>query len=96
MPPFPFAPGLRDRLTFALNRLREKLWVRPLLLCLVSLIGIVALTALINGVYGRSGRLALHNGERSLRVAQDVARLREAAAWILLPPGQGDKPWHLA
>lgn len=40
MPPIPIAPGLRNRLTFTLNRLREKLWVRPLLLCLVSLIGV--------------------------------------------------------
>jgi uncharacterized membrane protein len=40
MAPHPFAPGLRDRLSFALNRLREKLWVRPLSFCLVSLIGV--------------------------------------------------------
>jgi uncharacterized membrane protein len=32
-------------------------------------------------------RLALHHGERSLRLSQDVARLRTAAAWILRPPG---------
>ena len=40
MPPHPFTPGLKDRLAFTLNRLREKLWIRPLLLCLVSLIGV--------------------------------------------------------
>ncbi len=40
MPPHPFTPGLRERLAFALNRLREKLWVRPLLLCVISLIGV--------------------------------------------------------
>jgi uncharacterized membrane protein len=40
IPSHPLPPGLRDRLAFALNRLREKLWVRPLLLCLVSLLGV--------------------------------------------------------
>lgn len=40
MPPHPFTPGLKARLAFTLNRLREKLWIRPLLLCLVSLIGV--------------------------------------------------------
>lgn len=40
MSPYLFIPGLRDRLSFAVNRLREKLWVRPLLLCVVSLIGV--------------------------------------------------------
>ncbi len=40
MPPLLFTSGLRGRLTFTLNRLREKLWARPLMLCLVSLIGV--------------------------------------------------------
>lgn len=40
MPLFPFAPGLRNRLAFTVNRLREKLWIRPLLLCVISLIGV--------------------------------------------------------
>ncbi len=40
MPSHLFATALRDRLEFTVNRLREKIWVRPLLLCLVSLIGV--------------------------------------------------------
>ncbi len=40
MPSQLFAPALQDRLDFTINRLREKIWVRPLLLCLVSLIGV--------------------------------------------------------
>ncbi|MFQ6539101.1 MULTISPECIES: DUF2254 domain-containing protein [Aphanothece] len=43
--PHPIALSLWGRLVFALNRLGEKLWVKPLLLCLVSLLG-VALAAL--------------------------------------------------
>jgi uncharacterized membrane protein len=36
----PIALSLQGRLAFALNRLREKLWVKPLVLCLVSLGGV--------------------------------------------------------
>jgi uncharacterized membrane protein len=36
----PIALSLLGRLEFALNRLREKLWVKPLLLCLVSLVAV--------------------------------------------------------
>jgi uncharacterized membrane protein len=38
--PHPYALSLQGRLAFALNRLREKLWVKPLLLCLVSVAGV--------------------------------------------------------
>ncbi|NQV11516.1 MAG: DUF2254 domain-containing protein [Cyanobacteria bacterium] len=50
MPTSLFTTALRDRLTFTLNRLREKIWVRPLLLCLVSLIG-VGLAHLADGLF---------------------------------------------
>ncbi len=33
---------LQDRLLFLLNRIREKLWVKPLLVCLLSIVGVFA------------------------------------------------------
>lgn len=36
------ALGLRTRLRFYLNRLRERLWVRPLMICVVSIIAVFA------------------------------------------------------
>ncbi|MBE9153809.1 DUF2254 domain-containing protein [Cyanobium sp. LEGE 06113] len=39
-PQHPITLSLRGRLAFALNRLGEKLWAKPLLLCLVSLLGV--------------------------------------------------------
>jgi len=35
--------------------------------------------------------LALHHGEKALRLAQDVARLRKAAGWVLHPEHLGDE-----
>ena len=45
--PHPIALSLWGRLGFSLNRLQEKLWVKPLLLCLVSLLA-VGLAALVD------------------------------------------------
>ncbi len=45
----PIALSLSSWLVFRLNRLREKLWVKPLALCLVSLLG-VGLAHLADGV----------------------------------------------
>lgn len=36
------ALGLRTRLRFYLNRLRERLWVRPLMICLLSIVAVFA------------------------------------------------------
>jgi uncharacterized membrane protein len=52
-----------NRLKFLINRIRERLWVRPLAMCILSvgafIFSIVALTALKNGYYDKAGRFTL-------------------------------------
>jgi uncharacterized membrane protein len=58
-------------------------------LYLISLLPVPALQTVARA----QARLALDHGERALRLAQEVERLRQAAAWILQPAEQGEEPW---
>jgi len=66
------------RIRFLLNRVRERLWVRPAAMCVVSILAALGNDEMKAAAKAHA-RFALQHAEKALRLPDEIEALREVA-----------------